>query len=144
MNPLQYLDSLTPGVEDDLVYKYEGGQINFRSYLTVDEVEDLREDFFVATDFAKATVLFQALARMPDGRRLFPRPTGVENEAKRKEADAKFGHLNGPAIVAIAKEVGLVKHCVAQLISYPSIDGGKDEDPKTETTSEAPENSETT
>ena len=112
-DPRDYLKSLTE--RDKLVYKYEGGEIHFRTFLTTEEVEDIRPEFYDNEVEAQSMILFQALAMLPDGRQMFPRPTGEENKAARKQVDDAFAKYNGTAIAEICREVGLWKRIVPVL-----------------------------
>ena len=113
-SPFQFLEELSTN-QDKLVYKYEGGEIHFRTYFTTEEVEDIRPEFYDNTVEAQSMILFQALAMLPDGRQMFPRPSGEENKEAREKADKAFGLLNGTEVAKIAREVGLWQRTVPVL-----------------------------
>lgn len=122
MLPKEYLKSLTPGKDQDLIHEYEGGQINLRSYLSVDECEALPPKFFHATEVAQRCVLFGLLARYPNGVQMFPRQFGDEGEEDNKKVTQEYGSLNGLAINQIAIKVGLLGHISHKLRSFSYIE----------------------
>ena len=110
MNPKEYLQSLAPGMDADLVHKYDGGEVRFRTFLTTDECQVLPIEFFKATRLAQNNILFGLLARASNGMELFPRMFGlqVDNVEESERLTKEFGALDGLALHQIANDVGLV------------------------------------
>ena len=138
MNPLDYLKSLTVDTSGDLVYKYEGGQINFRTYFTGADAELLPDIWFKGIRFQMSLVLFRMMARHPNGLPMFPMQPGIEHEKRNMEVFEEFLSLNAQAMFRIVEKVGLLDIVLAQMERYPEIDGEEPEDtddPKSETMS---------
>lgn len=132
-DPRDYLKSLTE--RDKLVYKYEGGEIHFRTFLTVGDVECLPSAFFMGSPFMQNVVLFQMTAMNNRGQLLYPRKAGFENETANDLVDKEFLALNGLALNKIAIEVGLLQKIMPQLAPNEDIDEPEDASKK-ETTPE--------
>ena len=132
MLPKEYLKSLTPGVESDFIYKYDGGQINLRSYLTVDECEALPMKFYEAPNVAQRCILFGLLARYPNRIQMFPRDFANNDEEQSKRVDEEFGGLNGLAINQIVTKVGLLEDIFLKFKTFNYLEGEEGEDGETE------------
>ena len=133
---MSYNQSFTPlarynDTSLDLVFKYPGGQINFRSFLVVNEAENLPLVFFRGTALAERCVLFGLLARDSDGVPLFPRRFGTENALEDARVATEYGKYDGILIAEIAQEVGLLERIKAQLRAFNElVTRGSDEDEK--------------
>lgn len=112
----------------DLVYKYKGGQINFRSFLIVNEAEILPSYFFLGSSVAQRCVLFGFLARDANGVPLYPRRFGIENEHEDAEIKDEYGTQNGLLINQIATKVKLLERINRQLKAFNYIVAGDKED----------------
>lgn len=135
VSPKQFLQSFID-TSTDLVYEYEGGQINFRPWLKVKEMEALPPIFWLASHYAQRCILFGLLSRSPDGQPLFPRQFGEEFDAMNQKTIEDFGEYNGSAINAIAEEVGLLEVVKEQLkYARKILNPENEEDPKTKTAS---------
>ena len=119
-NPRDYVSSLT--ADETLVYKYEGGEIHFRTYLTVGDIESLPPAFFLGTKIMQNVVLFQMTACNNSGQPLYPRKAGFENEAMNAAVEQEYLQLNGAAVNKIAVEVDLWNVIMPQLAPNADID----------------------
>ena len=105
-----------------------GEQINFRSFLIVNEAAILPQYFFQGTAVAQNCVLFGLLARDVDGKPLFPRRFGPQNRVEDNLANNEFKDYNGLLIHQIATKMGLLDRIRRQLEAFNELVSGKEED----------------
>ena len=119
----------------DLIFEHDKGQVNFRSFLIVNEAEILPSVFFKGTTMAQRCVLFGYLVRDTNGVPLFPRRFGLENALVDARVDEEFAKYNGCLINQIAVKVGLLEHIERQLKTFnrlviPDKKEEEDKDPE--------------
>ena len=134
MDALSFLKSLSVDTTNDLVWKYDGGQINFRTHFNGRDAELLPDVWFRGIRFQMNLVLFRMLARHPNGLPLFPLQPGEEHEKRNTQVLEEFDSLNAQAMNRIVEKLGLLDIILAQMERYPAIDGEDpqedEEDPK--------------